>query len=125
MRQPSRPVFLDPTQLQMPVGALTSILHRVSGILLAAGVPFGVYLLDRSLRDEQAFAEVTGLLAHGIVKGLLVALVWALAHHMLAGMRHLLMDFNVGSPLQAARRSAWLVNLGALGVAMVGAGALL
>lgn len=125
MRHPSRPVFLDPTQLQMPVGALTSILHRVNGILLAAGVPVGVYLLDRSLRDEQAFAEVRGLLDHGVVKGLLVALVWALAHHVMAGVRHLLTAFNVGSPLQAARRSAWLVNLGAVGVALLGAGALL
>ena len=66
MRHASRPVFLDPTQLQMPVGALSSILHRVSGILLASGVPFGVYLLDRSLRDEQGFAEVMGLLEHGV-----------------------------------------------------------
>lgn len=125
MHHASRPVFLDPTQLQMPVGALTSILHRVSGILLAAGVPLGVYLLDRSLRDEQGFMAVRGLLEHGVVKSLLVALVWALAHHVLAGVRHLLTDFNVGAPLLAARRSAWLVNLGAVGVAMLGAGALL
>lgn len=125
MRNASRPVFLDPTQLQMPVGALTSILHRVSGILLASGVPFGVYLLDRSLRDEQGFAGVMGLLEHGVVKVLMVALVWALAHHVMAGVRHLLTDFNVGSPLLAARRSAWLVNLGAVGVALLGAGALL
>lgn len=125
MRHASQPVFLDPTQLHMPVGALTSILHRISGILLAAGVPFGVYLLDRSLRDESGFARVRGLLEHEVVKGLLVGLVWALAHHVMAGVRHLLTDFNVGSPLRAARRSAWLVNLGAVGVALLGAGALL
>lgn len=125
MRHARRPVFLDPTHLQMPVGALTSILHRVSGILLAAGVPLGVYLMDRSLRDEQGFAEVMGLLELGVVKGLMVALVWALAHHVLAGVRHLLTDFTVGSPLVVARRSAWLVNLGAAGVALLGAGVLL
>ena len=52
-------------------------------------------------------------------------LVWALAHHMLAGVRHLLTDFNVGSPLRLARRSAWLVNMGGVTVALFAAGVLL
>lgn len=60
MRHASRPVFLDPTQLQMPVGGLTSILHHASGRLPASGVPFGIQLLDRSLRDEQGFAQRPG-----------------------------------------------------------------
>ena len=32
-----RPVFLNLTQIRMPVGAVTSITHRVSGLLLALG----------------------------------------------------------------------------------------
>ena len=54
----TRPVFLNLTQIRMPVGALTSIGHRITGMLLAAGVPVGVFLLDRSLQDEQGFADV-------------------------------------------------------------------
>lgn len=125
MTRSSRPVFLNPTQIRMPVGALTSIGHRVAGILLAAGAPIAVYLLDRSLQHEEGFAEVTGLLGHGAVKAVLVLVVWALAHHALAGVRHLLSDFNVGSSLRRARRSAWLVNLGGVAVALFTAGALL
>jgi succinate dehydrogenase / fumarate reductase cytochrome b subunit len=113
-----RPVFLNLTQITMPVGALTSITHRVTGILLAASIPAGLYLLDRSLQNERAFAEVMQLLASGTVKVVLVLLAWALAHHMLAGVRHLLSDFNVGSPLRTARLSAWFVNLGAVAVAL-------
>ena len=45
-----RPVFFNLLQIQMPVGALTSITHRVTGILLALGIPFSIYLLDQSLR---------------------------------------------------------------------------
>ncbi|MDO9093859.1 MAG: succinate dehydrogenase, cytochrome b556 subunit [Rubrivivax sp.] len=122
--RPTRPVFLNLTQIGMPVGALTSIGHRVTGMLLAAGIPVAVFLLDRSLQDEQGFAEVAGLLGHGAVKVALVLVIWALAHHLLAGVRHLLSDFNVGSPLRAARRSAWFVNLGGLAVALLSAGAL-
>jgi hypothetical protein len=32
-----RPVFFNPLQIQMPVGALTSITHRVTGIVLVLG----------------------------------------------------------------------------------------
>lgn len=125
MTRPPRPVFLNLTQIRMPVGALTSIGHRISGMVLAASVPMGAYLLDRSLHDEQGFAEVTGLLGHWGVKVAMVLVVWALAHHVLAGVRHLLSDFNVGSPLRLARRSAWFVNLGGVAVALLAAGVLL
>lgn len=121
----SRPVFLNLAQIRMPVGALTSIGHRVTGMLLAAGIPFAVYLLHRSLQNEQGFAEVLRLLGHGAVKVAIVLVVWALAHHVLAGVRHLFSDFNVGSPLRLARRSAWLVNLGGVTVALFAAGVLL
>lgn len=53
MTRPSRPVFLNLTQIHMPIGAIASIGHRLSGVLLAASVPFGVALLDRSLQHEQ------------------------------------------------------------------------
>lgn len=121
----SRPIFLNPMQVQMPVGAWTSIGHRVTGILLAAGVPVGVYLLDRSLRSEQAFADVSAMFELMPVKGVAVILLWVLSHHLLAGVRHLLSDFNLGSPLRAARRSAWFVNLGGVAVALLAAGVLL
>jgi succinate dehydrogenase / fumarate reductase, cytochrome b subunit len=121
----TRPVFLNLTQIHMPVGAWTSIGHRASGIVLAASVPIGIYLLDYSLQDEQGFVQVTGLLGHGAAKAALMLVVWALAHHLMAGVRHLLSDFDVGSPLRFARRSAWFVNLGAVAVALFAAAVLL
>ena len=124
MMRSTRPAFLNLTQIRMPVGALTSIGHRVAGVLLAAGVPVGAYLLDRSLQNERGFAYVAGLLGHGPVKVALVLVIWALAHHVLAGVRHLLSDFDVCSPLRLARRSAWFVNLGGVVVALFAAGAL-
>ncbi len=121
----ARPVFLDVTKIEMPVGALTSIGHRISGVVLAASVPLGVYLLARSLHDEQGYAQVTGLFRLFAFKAALVLVAWALAHHVLAGVRHLLSDFNVGSPLRPARRSAWLVNIGGFAVALFAAAVLL
>jgi succinate dehydrogenase / fumarate reductase, cytochrome b subunit len=125
MARATRPVFLNPSQIQMPVGALSSILHRATGVLLAASVPFDVYLLDLSLRSAQTFATVTSWVALPAVKGVALVLIWALAHHALAGVRHLLTDISIGSTLNAARRSAWFVNLGGVVIALFAAGILL
>ena len=38
------------------------------------------------------------------------------------GIRHMLMDVEIGSPLRMARRSAWAVNLGGVTVALLAAG---
>jgi len=122
---PARPVFLNLAQIQLPVGALTSILHRITGVGLAAGVPFAVYLLDISLRNQQGFDRVTGWFGHLAFRAAMVILVWALAHHILAGIRHMLTDINVGATLHSGRRSAWSVNLGGLALALLAAGAML
>ncbi len=121
----ARPIFLNPLKIGMPVGALTSILHRTTGVLLALTLPVAVYLLGQSLKDAAGYGEVTALFTHWAVKSLMVVMVWTLAHHVLAGMRHMLMDVDMGSPLHAARRSAWAVNLGGVAVAVLVAGVLL
>ncbi len=114
-----RPVFLNLTQIAMPVGALTSIGHRVSGVILAAAVPASIYLFALALRDEAGFARVTALSEHFAFKATAVIAVWALAHHFLGGVRHLLSDFDIGSPLRSARKSAWFVNLAGVAVALL------
>ena len=120
-----RPVFLNLMQIQMPVGALASITHRITGIFLALSIPFSVYVLDLSLQDSHGYARVIALFDKFAFRVAVIVLVWVLAHHLLAGVRHLLSDIDVGSQLPAARRSAWIVNLGGVAVALLAAGILL
>ena len=89
-----RPVLFNLAEIQLPVGALTSITHRITGVLLALGVPLVIYLLDMSLQGPLGFDQVRVVLDHLPVKGALIVLTWALAHHMLAGVRHLLSDID-------------------------------
>ena len=49
------------------------------------------------------FAQVIALFAQLPFKAVAVIVVWALAHHLLDGVRHLLTDFDVGSRLRVAR----------------------
>lgn len=116
----SRPVFLNLTQIKMPVGALTSIAHRISGLVLAAGVSAALYLLALSLRSEEGFAQAQAVVDRVPAKLAAIVLTWALAHHLLAGLRHMLTDVGIGSPLVVARRTAHFVNHGALACAALG-----
>lgn len=92
--------------IRFPVGAVASIGHRVSGVLLACSLPFAILLLDRSLRSESAFASFFDGFRFPAGRVGLVILAWACAHHLFAGIRHLLRDIGVGSTLSAGRRSA-------------------
>jgi succinate dehydrogenase / fumarate reductase cytochrome b subunit len=109
----ARPVFLNLARIRFPVGAIASIGHRISGVLLVLTLPFAVWALDRSLNAD-SFSFETG------VSGRLGAafLAWAAAHHLFAGIRHLLTDIGIGSSLTAARRSAWAALLAAAAVAL-------
>ena len=120
-----RPVFFNLMQMQMPVGALTSITHRITGIFLAISVPFGIYLLGLSLQGPRSWVQVISLFDKLAFRIAAIFFVWVLAHHLLAGIRHLLGDVDIGSQLSAARRSAWIVNFGGIAVALLAAGALL
>ncbi|MCE9659091.1 MAG: succinate dehydrogenase, cytochrome b556 subunit [Burkholderiales bacterium] len=118
MTSRARPVFLNPLGISLPVGALTSIGHRVSGVVLSVSIPFWVYVWSLSVRDEQGFRRAHELMAFAALRVALVFFIWALAHHVLAGIRHLLSDVNVGSTLRSARKSAYAANLAGVAIAL-------
>ena len=121
----TKPVFFNLLRIQLPVGALTSITHRVTGLILVLGLPLLAYLLDMSLSGPEGYARVVELMRAMPSRIAAVVLTWALAHHLLAGIRHLLSDIDVGSRLSVARHSAWLVNVTGLAIAAFAMAALL
>jgi succinate dehydrogenase / fumarate reductase cytochrome b subunit len=104
-----RPLWFNLSPLNLPVPGLVSILHRVSGVLLFLGLIGFLYLLDLSLASESGYTRAGELLSSPIAKLLVIASVWALLHHLCAGIRHLFLDIDVGASLHAARRSALAV----------------
>ncbi len=108
-----RPVFLDLLQIRLPPPGIASILHRLSGVLLFLLIPLSLYLLQQSLSDARQFQRVVQILHHPAIVLLMLIALWALVHHLLTGIRFLLLDFGVGIEKRAANRSAWLVMIGA------------
>lgn len=110
---------MDLLRIRMPVVAVLSFAHRVTGGMLCLLIPFVIYLLDLSLRDAQGYAEALAILASPAVKFMAVLLLWGFAHHLLAGIRFLLIDADIGVERDSARRSAWVVNVGGLIVPII------
>ena len=86
-----------------------SIIHRLTGVLMFVSIPLLIYLLDRSLISAQGFAEAVHLLHTPLGKLMLFGLMWSLMHHLLAGIRYLLIDVDLGVDKATARTTALLV----------------
>jgi succinate dehydrogenase / fumarate reductase cytochrome b subunit len=115
-----RPVYLNLLAIRMPVPAVASILHRLSGALLFfVGIPSALWALQASLGSAAAYDAFRACLAHPLTKLAALGLLWAYLHHLFAGLRHVLADVHVGSELKPARQSAVLVIAAALAITLV------
>ena len=105
------PVYLNLFRIRFPVGAVTSIAHRISGVLLFLSLPFLVYLLDLSLRGPEGFAAASDWLDVIYIRLGSVIIAWSLFHHFFSGIRFMLIDLEQGVTRQRARLTAWLANI--------------
>jgi succinate dehydrogenase cytochrome b subunit len=111
----ARPKYLNLLEIRLPLPGWVSILHRISGALLA--FPFAawlLYMLDVSLASEVGFERVKAYLAFPLVKLGMLVFIWAYCHHFCAGIRYLLLDLNKGIELRPARWSSAAVLVASL-----------
>jgi len=91
---------------RMPLSAMVSILHRISGALMFLLLPFILFLLEKSLTSEISFEYFKSIASHWFVKLVILALAWAYLHHFSAGIRHLFMDAHIGLSKEGSRKTA-------------------
>ncbi len=103
-----RPYYLDLLRIRLPIGGWVSILHRVSGVLLALAAPLLLYLFMLSLRSAEDYAAVRLLLGGGVGVFFTLGLSWAALHHFFAGLRHLGLDLDWGGDKPRSWQTAWL-----------------
>lgn len=119
-----RPKNLDLLHIHLPVGGVVSILHRVTGVLLVLVLPFGFLFFQHSLQGPEGFAQIAALLGSLPARVFLFCVTVLLAHHFLAGVRHLLLDLDLGISRSGSRLGAWLVLVGVAGAALTTGGRL-
>ena len=91
---------------RLPLPGVVSIMHRISGAALFLMLPLLLWMLDLSLMSEISFERLRGITANIFFKLLLILLIWAFIHHLVAGIRYLLLDLHLGIDLKSARASA-------------------
>jgi succinate dehydrogenase / fumarate reductase cytochrome b subunit len=95
---------------RMPPPAIVSILHRISGVLLfLVGIPFILYLFQNSLTSELSFENYRSAVSSWFGKLVLLALIWAFIHHLLAGIRFLLLDLHIAGEREQGANTARVV----------------
>jgi succinate dehydrogenase / fumarate reductase cytochrome b subunit len=109
-RKPNnRPKNLNLLTIRLPINALVSILHRVTGCVLFLILPLLLLTLQWSLSSEQSFATVKNILNSPFIKLVFFGFAWAFFHHFFAGLRHLAMDVHWMTTLMKARLTSKIV----------------
>ena len=94
---------------RLPLPGVVSIMHRISGAALFLTLPLLLWLFDLSLISELSFERLRGIASNFFFKLLLVLLLWGFFHHLVAGIRYLLLDLHIGIDLKSARTSSIVV----------------
>jgi succinate dehydrogenase / fumarate reductase cytochrome b subunit len=96
-----------------------SIVHRITGVALYFGTLLIVWWLVAAATGPDYFAFVNGLLATWPGMVIIVGFTWALIHHLLGGIRHLVWDAGHGFDLTTANRLAWATLIGSVTLTLV------
>ena len=84
-----------------------SIMHRITGVGLYFGIVLLVWWLTAASISDSYFDFVQGFFGHWFGRLVLFGFTWALMHHALGGLRHLLWDTGRGFDLKVVE---WLVR---------------
>jgi succinate dehydrogenase / fumarate reductase cytochrome b subunit len=101
------------------ITSVLSILHRLTGIGLAAGAVVLVCWLNAAAYGPDAFESAQGLLATWFGRLLLLGWTWALFYHLCNGIRHMYWDAGRGLELRQVQITGWFVVVASLGFTLI------
>ncbi|MBL4799211.1 MAG: succinate dehydrogenase, cytochrome b556 subunit [Oleispira sp.] len=108
----NRPKNLDLTTIELPLPGWTSILHRISGFALFFAVAFMLVAFSASLESAESFAELKATFDNGLVKLITWLILSALGYHLVAGIKHLVMDAGIGESKEGGKVGAIITLVG-------------
>jgi len=110
--------FTDLPSYRLPVAGIVSILHRISGFIMFALMPFIIWMFDTSISSEISFAKFKGAFNVGMLglpgiiwKLVVLALIGAYLHHSIAGLRHLWSDTHHSAVTKEFGKSSAVATL--------------
>lgn len=111
MTQRERPLapFMIGPYYKPQITTVMSLMHRITGVILAVGGFLLLAWLVAVMRGPDAyasFADCAGSLPGRLMLG---AFVFALAYHFFNGIRHLAWDLGLGFSIKQLYASGWTV----------------
>jgi succinate dehydrogenase / fumarate reductase cytochrome b subunit len=107
-----RPVNLQLNTISFPPAAITSILHRITGVALFFALMFVIWAWAVSVSTPEGFAMVQEQMAGALGKFVAIGTISALIYHILGGVRHMVMDMGYWEELQSGDISAKVIIAG-------------
>ncbi len=109
-----RPLSPHLTIFRPLITMVMSIVHRITGAALTFGMLLLAWWLMAAASGPGAFATANGFFASWFGRLVLFGFTWALLHHMLGGIRHLIWDTGAGYSAAARNGLAWATLAGSV-----------
>ncbi len=93
---------------------MTSITHRATGMVLAVGALAMVWGLGALAAGRGPWTEFVACVGSPLGKVILFGFTWALAYHLINGIRHLVQDAGHGFAIPDFIRSSWISVIGSV-----------
>jgi succinate dehydrogenase / fumarate reductase cytochrome b subunit len=103
----ARPLSPHLTVYRPTITMTMSIVHRITGGALYFGTLLVAWWLIAVSTSESSFDLVNAIYGSWIGRLILFGYTWALIHHMIGGLRHLVWDTGAGLEKHTASRMAW------------------
>ena len=97
-----------------PINMVMSIVHRLTGASLYAGTLVMAWWLIALAGGAESYADFQWFIGSAVGRLVLFAFTWALIHHMLGGVRHLVWDTGRGFDLATVDRMSWGTPIGSI-----------
>ena len=115
----NRPLSPHLQVYRLPLAAITSIMTRITGHALVAGIVLIVWWLVAAVTSPGAFACADWVVRSWLGFIILTGAMWALWYHLLAGLRHLAYDAGYGLEIEAAHKSSQAIIAGSVVLAVL------
>ena len=115
----NRPLSPHLQVYRLPLPAITSIMTRITGHALVAGILLLVWWLVAAVSSPGAFEVADWLVRSWLGFIVLTASAWALWFHALSGVRHLFYDQGLGLEIDEAKKASWAIIIGSVALTLL------
>jgi succinate dehydrogenase / fumarate reductase cytochrome b subunit len=119
MSSSNRPLSPHLQVYRPQITSVMSLLHRATGLALAAGTLLLIWWLVAAASGPESFAAVQACIGSWLGRVLLFGWTWSLFYHLCNGIRHLAWDSGWGFELKTAYATGYATLAASVGLTLL------